>query len=133
LTNVSRYAVVSRSADTCARVRTSQIQFQCVSARKVKSFYKLVPANGRAEYEVDREQERNYTSYLRYTTLGLLLVNRRWPWVLDRPTHYDAYIGVDVLRNTAAFTFFSYCTPVIFGMKSAASSRTPTISSWKSV
>ena len=84
----------------------SQIQFQCVSARKVKSFYKLVPANGKALYEVDREQERNFTSYLRYTTLGLLLVNRRWPWVLDRPTHYDAYIGVDVLRNTAAFTFF---------------------------
>jgi len=84
----------------------SKIQFQCVSAAKVRGFYKLVPTNGGAGYEVDREQERNYQSYLRYTALGLLLVNRRWPWVLDRPTHYDAYIGVDVLRNTAAFTFF---------------------------
>jgi hypothetical protein len=83
-----------------------KIQFQCVSAAKVRSFYELVAANGKARYVVDREQERNYTSYLRYTALGLLLVNRRWPWVVERPTHYDAYIGVDVLRNTAAFTFF---------------------------
>lgn len=84
----------------------SQIQFQCVSASKVRSFYKMAPANGKALYVVDRDKERNYTSYLRYTALGLLLVNRRWPWVLEQPTHYDAYIGVDVLRNTAAFTFF---------------------------
>jgi hypothetical protein len=84
----------------------SQIQFQCVSAGKVRSFYKLVPTKGKAQYVVDRELERNYTSYLRYTALGLLLVNHRWPWVLDQPMHFDAYIGVDVLRNTAAFTFF---------------------------
>lgn len=84
----------------------SQIQFQCVSMSKVRSFYKMVPANGKTLYVVDSDKERNYTSYLRYTALGLLLVNRRWPWVLDRPTHCDAYIGVDVLRNTAAFTFF---------------------------
>jgi hypothetical protein len=84
----------------------SQIQFQCVSAKKVRSFHKMVPANGKVFYEVDGGQERNYTSYLRYTALGLIIVNRRWPWVLDLPTHYDAYIGVDVLRNTAAFTFF---------------------------
>src|ERR1041384_6169776 len=38
--------------------------------------------------------------------MGLLLVNHQWPWVLENKTHYDAYIGVDVLRNTAAFTFF---------------------------
>jgi hypothetical protein len=84
----------------------SKIQFQCVSAAKVKSFYKMVPTNGKVQYSLDPEQERNYPSYLRYTALGLLLVNRRWPWVLDRPTHYDAYVGIDVLRNTAAFTFF---------------------------
>lgn len=84
----------------------SQIQFQCVSAGKVRGFYKMAPANGRAQYVVDPAQDRNFTSYLRYTALGLLLVNRRWPWVLDRPTHYDAYVGVDVLRTTAAFTFF---------------------------
>lgn len=84
----------------------SQIQFQCVSAAKVRTFYKMMPANGKALYVVDPDKERNYTSYLRYTALGLLLVNRRWPWVLEQPTHYESYIGVDVLRNTAAFTFF---------------------------
>lgn len=84
----------------------SKIQFQCVSAAKVRIFYKMAPANGKAHYVVDRDKEQNYTSYLRYAALGLLLVNRRWPWVLEQPTHYDAYIGVDVLRNTAAFTFF---------------------------
>jgi hypothetical protein len=39
--------------------------------------------------------------------MGLLLVNRQWPWVLADGTHYDMYIGLDVLHNTAAFTFFS--------------------------
>jgi len=38
--------------------------------------------------------------------MGLLLVNRQWPWVLEQMTHYDAYVAVDVLNNTAAFTFF---------------------------
>jgi len=44
---------------------------------------------------------------LRYTALGLLIANRQGPWVLDEPTHYDAYIGLDVLNGMAAFTFFS--------------------------
>jgi hypothetical protein len=84
----------------------SRIQFQCVAARKMQGFYKQIYANGRSTYEVDPERGRHYESYLRYTAIGLLLVNRRWPWVLDQPTHYDAYVGVDVLRNTAAFAFF---------------------------
>ena len=63
----------------------SQIQFQCVSAAKLRTFYKMAPANGKVHYVVDSAQERNYTSYLRYTALGLLLVNRRWPWVLEHP------------------------------------------------
>ena len=38
--------------------------------------------------------------------MGLMIVNRQWPWVLHKPTHYDAYVGLDVLDHTAAFTFF---------------------------
>jgi len=38
--------------------------------------------------------------------LGLLIVNRQWPWVLEQRTNYEVYIGVDVLHNTAAITFF---------------------------
>lgn len=37
--------------------------------------------------------------------MGLMIVNRQWPWVLNKPTHYDVYIGLDVLDHTAAFTF----------------------------
>jgi hypothetical protein len=50
---------------------------------------------------------KRYVSYLRYTAMGLLLVNRQWPWVLPEGTHYDMYIALDVLNHTAAFTFFS--------------------------
>jgi hypothetical protein len=83
-----------------------RVQFQCVCAGKVRRFFRLDASNGKARYAVPGEQERDFSSYLRYTAMGLLLVNRQWPWVLEKGTHYDAYIGVDVLRNTAVFTFF---------------------------
>jgi hypothetical protein len=83
-----------------------QLQLQCVRAAKVRDFYQLVPRNGRATYAVPAEPDPEYISYLRYTAMGLLLVNRQWPWVLENGTHYDVYIGLDVLLNTAAFTFF---------------------------
>src|SRR6266446_8281055 len=44
--------------------------------------------------------------YLLNMVMGLMIVNRQWPWVLNKPTHYDVYIGLDVLDHTAAFTFF---------------------------
>ena len=84
----------------------NRIQFQCVSASKVKRFFHMEPDNGEARYFVPADLERDFTSYLRHTAMGLLLVNRQWPWILEKKTHYDAYIGVDVLRNTVAFTFF---------------------------
>jgi hypothetical protein len=52
------------------------IQFQCVSALKIQAFYRLAPRDGCARYVVPHELERNYVSYLRYTVMGLLLVNR---------------------------------------------------------
>jgi hypothetical protein len=82
------------------------VQFQCANAQKIEEFYELRPTNGRAEYVVRRDQDGKYISYLRNTAMGLLLVNRQIPWVLKDGTHYDVYIGVDVLKNTAAFTFF---------------------------
>ena len=39
--------------------------------------------------------------------MGLLLVNRQWPWVLAEGTHYDTYVAIDVLHHAAAFTFVS--------------------------
>lgn len=83
-----------------------QVQVQCVSAQRLAGHYHLVPRNGQAAYVVPDERDREYVSYLRYTALGVLLVNRQWPWVLGQPTNYDVYVGVDVLQNTAAFCFF---------------------------
>jgi len=34
-----------------------------------------------------------------------LTVNRKWPWFLAEPLHYDIYIGIDVLNRVAGFTF----------------------------
>ena len=82
--------------------------FQCVSAGKLRWHYVArIRSNGSASgWMVAGKREHNYVSYLRYTALGVLLVNRQWPFVLEDGTHYDAYIGLDVLENTAAFTFF---------------------------
>jgi len=82
------------------------IQVQCVSAAKLGEFYETVVRNGRGQVEIRSEMRGKYTSYLRYTALGLLIVNRQWGWVLKDGTHYDAYITFDVLNNHAAFSFF---------------------------
>jgi hypothetical protein len=88
------------------RVLHQRVQTQCVSAARLREFYERISGNGQTGYVVPSSRQSRYASYLRYTTLGLLMVNRQWPWVLDKGTQYDVYIGVDVLNNTAAFTFF---------------------------
>ena len=82
------------------------IQVQCVSAQKVAGFYRTILRAQRPEVELRPELQGKFTSYLRYSALGLLIVNRQWGWVLQRGTHYDAYISFDVLNNHAAFSFF---------------------------
>jgi hypothetical protein len=84
-----------------------RVQVQCVAAQSVAEFYDFRSHNGQAVYAVRDGMTNRYVSYLRYTAMGLLLVNRQWPWVLEKETHYDLYIGLDVLHSTAAFTFFS--------------------------
>lgn len=84
-----------------------RLPLQCVSEEELHGFYALSTDNGRVQYRVKPELESRYVSYLRYTALGVLIANRQWPWVLEKRTHYDLYIGIDVLYNTAAFTFFA--------------------------
>ena len=84
-----------------------RVQFQCVDARKVANFYVVKLQDGKATYRVAGELNNRYVSYLRYTAMGLLIVNRQWPWVLAKDTYYDMYIGLDVLHGIAAFTFFA--------------------------
>ena len=84
-----------------------QVQFQCMSAEKLRSFYRVDgnPANPKAQ-TVRVPAENRLRSYLLNMVMGLMIVNRQWPWVLEEATHYDAYVGLDVLDHTAAFTFF---------------------------
>lgn len=81
-----------------------RVQCQCVLAEKLNNFYDRV-SKEKIHYIVKRQLERKYISYLRNTALGHLIVNRKWLWALKDKLHYDVYIGLDVLNNTAAFTF----------------------------
>ncbi len=81
----------------------NRIQFQCMAAEKIRGFYGVVrDGQDRAE----PRPERRFHSYLFNAVMGLMIVNRQWPWVLHEATNYDAYIGLDVLNHTAALTFF---------------------------
>jgi hypothetical protein len=83
------------------------VQFQCMSAEKLKGFYSATGDgdNGQA-LKARPASEGRLRSYLFNMVMGLMIVNRQWPWVLHEATHYDTYIGLDVLDHTAAFTFF---------------------------
>lgn len=88
----------------------NRVQFQCMSAEKLSGFYR---SNGFGHHNGHNSQnqvarpfpENKFRSYLLNMVMGLMIVNRQWPWVLNKPTRYDAYIGLDVLDHTAAFTF----------------------------
>jgi len=84
-----------------------RVQFQCMSSEKLLSFYRVEgnPANPKAQ-AVRVPAENRLRNYLLNMVMGLMIVNRQWPWVLEKETHYDAYVGLDVLDHTAAFTFF---------------------------
>jgi hypothetical protein len=83
-----------------------RVQFQCVTAEKVSNFYQLVAQKDASPvFKVKADLESRYASYLRFTALGHLIVNRKWLWALNDDLHYDVNIGLDVLNNHAAFTF----------------------------
>ena len=67
-----------------------QVQFQCARSEEIATRH---PFQGKAR------------SYLRYLALGMLLVNRKWPFVLATPLNYEVYVGIDVLNGRAGFTF----------------------------
>ena len=83
-----------------------RLRVQCAAAEKLAGFYEGRPGQGQQGSRLRGDREQHYTSYLRYAALGLLIVNRQWPWVLEGGTHHDIYVGIDVLNNTAAFAFF---------------------------
>lgn len=86
------------------------LSFQCATASSLKRFF--VPRNGngngggsRGGYKLDDRQTGKFVSYIRYTAIGLLLVNHKWLFALKNPLHYDLPIGIDVLNGVAGFTY----------------------------
>jgi hypothetical protein len=75
-----------------------QTRTKCVQA---ETLLRCLEPN-RDEYRV---ADRRYWSYLRNTALDLLVTSGFWLWTLAEPLYYDLYVGVDVLNNTAGFTF----------------------------
>lgn len=80
------------------RMLYPKVRTKCVQADKILGYLK--PNGG--EYRVTSGK---YRSYLRNTALDILVTSGYWLWALAEPLHYDLYVGVDVLNNTAGFTF----------------------------
>lgn len=74
------------------------LQFKCASASSIGRYY---DAPGRARQ--DRSGE--YHGYITNCAIGVLLVNRRWPWALASPLHHEVHVGIDVLNSQAGITF----------------------------
>ena len=83
-----------------------RLQVQCADSTRLRAFYIDQVSGGTSRLAVIPRREGKFQSYLRNLALGLLIVNRQWPWVLAQPTHYDAYIGLDVLKPMSAMSFF---------------------------
>ena len=79
------------------------LQVQCARADKLQGFYERF--GDRGGYGVARDRTGKFNSYLRNCAFGMLVVNRKWPWSLAAPLHYDVYVGIDVLNHVAGVTF----------------------------
>jgi hypothetical protein len=87
------------------------VQFQCATAGKIRRFYEAVGQGWRVPVALDGK----LTSFIRNCAMGLLIVNRKWPWALAAPLHYEVYIGIDVLNGMAGFTFvYKHGEQIIF-------------------
>lgn len=63
--------------------------------------YREVHTPSGRKYNIDANQVRRFTGYLKNVALNhILLNNQRWPYVLATPLHADVTIGIDVKSNT---------------------------------
>ena len=79
----------------------SKFQFQCAMANKILSFYEGSPGS----FRVKPSLAQRYQSYIQNIALGMLQVNRKWPWTLATPLNYNAYVGLDVKNGMIGMTF----------------------------
>lgn len=85
------------------------LQLQCASAYKLSSFFTKVASAGDAEplgYKILTENEARFDSYSFNLMMEFFIVNRKWPFSLEKQLHYDLYIGIDVHDRYAGFSFF---------------------------
>lgn len=80
------------------------IQFQCIDVNELKKFF-VRSNNNSYNLKQDDKTTRGFSSYVKYTALGMLEVNRKWLYALAKPLNYDVYIGIDVLNHMAGFTY----------------------------
>jgi hypothetical protein len=80
------------------RTLSPEVRTKCILASEIM---KRLPPKGSDNHE----KSGKYQSYLTYTALDLLVTSGYRLWALAEPLHYDLYIGIDVLNNTAGFTF----------------------------
>ena len=79
------------------------LQLQCAMAGKIGSHYE--PAGNAGVFRPRPDRLGRLASYVRYCALGMQTLNRKWPWELSTPLHYDVSIGIDVLNGMAGLTF----------------------------
>jgi len=85
------------------RLPNLKIQSQCAQPASILPFYRK---DGHMTWTLKTSANGRYASYIRYLALGILAVNRKWLWHLAEGTlSQSAYIGIDVLKGTAVFTF----------------------------
>jgi hypothetical protein len=74
-------------------------------ALKISSYYESYQDGSERKYRQKNSTANNYYSYLRNIALGMLIVNKKWPWALESALNYDAHIGIDVLNSIAGVSF----------------------------
>ncbi len=83
------------------------IKFQCASIYKVESYYNAFPSQtGLIEYKINQSMVDKFMPYMFNLVMEYLIINRVWPYSLEKNLNFDIYIGIDVHERYAGFTFF---------------------------
>lgn len=78
------------------------------SSKGQDSYEHFISAKGEPAYRLSRDKTGVFGSYVKNVALSkVLLLNEKWPFVLDEPLHADVIVGVDVKKNTAGYTLVS--------------------------
>ena len=102
------YDRVHRQEDqlTAAVVRelfeNHQLRVGVMHCDTVRECYReVVQSDGQRQYDPDPSQRGRLSGYLRNVALNkILLINRKWPFILADRLHADITIGIDVKNNT---------------------------------